>query len=255
MAEESAAWQVPSADLTLPEDEIHIWRAFLDQAPFSIERLKSLLADDERQRAASFHFVRDRNRFIVARGLLRTILGLYLRSEPRGLRFLYSARGKPSLAPAGKGSKGSAGEVRFNLAHSHEVALFAFSSACEPGIDVEFVRPLADARQIAERFFSVRENGVLRELDPVEMHRRFFLYWTRKEAYLKALGEGLAGLAGDIRQIDTAAPPGQPLIVPPSQDNGQRSWLVHDIEPAPGYVAALAFPQQDMQIVYYQLAF
>ena len=129
---------------------------------------------DERQRAGRFHFEKDRGEFIVGRALLRTLLGRYGHREPSQLEFHYGASGKPRLA-------GEDPSLRFNLSHSHGLALYAFSRGRELGIDVEQIRSNADAKKIAERFFSSQEVATLRALPAHEREKAFFDCWTRKE--------------------------------------------------------------------------
>src|SRR5688572_25749401 len=113
-------WQAPPDQLLLPNDEIHVWRASLDQPLSHLERLAQTLSADERKRAESFHFQQDRERFIVGRGLLRRILGGYLRADPSRLHFRYGPRGKPAVAERSQGRV-----LYFNLSHSHGLALYA----------------------------------------------------------------------------------------------------------------------------------
>jgi 4'-phosphopantetheinyl transferase len=235
-------WRSPPKDLTLPPHEIHVWRAFLDQPMPLVTWFAQQLSDDERGRAAHFHFAHDQRRFTVSRGLLRVLLSSYMEVVPESIQFRYNPHGKPALVEA-------VGALlpHFNLSHSHELALYAFSSNQELGIDVEFVRPIAEAKQIAERFFSAEENSMLRNLAPPELHKHFFIYWTRKEAYLKARGVGLA-------QIDTVPASDQQAIVPGMHENTRKAaqWILHDIVPAPGYVGALATQECNTRMVYWQ---
>src|SRR5579863_8613710 len=121
--------------LALPEDEIHLWRVDLESIGADEFRWRQVLSSDELTRAARFHFSRDRQRFVAARAWLRTILGGYLRTDPRSLTFTYSKREKPSLGP----DFGSS-DVRFNVSHSSGIALLAFTRGREIGVDVELLR-------------------------------------------------------------------------------------------------------------------
>src|ERR1700754_4771221 len=150
-------WPPPAAELALQRTEIHVWRAWLDQ-PESQNVMLNILAPDEQARAARYHFQKDRLHYIIARGLLRTILSRYLNLRPEVLAFGYSAYGKPFLAsPHG-------GDLRFNVSHSHGLALFAFARARDLGVDLEYIRPEVAGEQIAERFFSASEVASLRRL-------------------------------------------------------------------------------------------
>jgi 4'-phosphopantetheinyl transferase len=215
----------------LAGDDVHVWRASLDQTPSRIESFLQNLAADERARAGRFHFERDRDHFIVARGVLREILGCYLNREPQRLSFCYNPYGKPALA-----GETDTGAIRFNVSHSHGLALFAVARGPEVGIDVERVRRNLAVADIAERFFSRREAAMLRHIPAEEQHQAFFRLWTRKEAYLKARGEGLSLLSD---QLDVSPAPGEAEAVGSAGRDLSR-WSLQDLVPAPGYAAALA---------------
>jgi 4'-phosphopantetheinyl transferase len=168
--------------------EVHVWRVPLDRPSAMIEPLARILSADERQRAERFRFERDCTKFIVARGLLRKVLAQYLEVRPEEVQFSYGDRGKPALSNAYP-----AGELCFNVSHSHGMALFAIAPNRQVGIDLEQVRPI-DAIALSQRFFLPSEAALIRSLTGVAQHRRFFRGWTQKEAYLKATGDGLAGL-------------------------------------------------------------
>jgi len=215
-------------------DEVHVWRAALDQTSSQIQSFLHTLAADEQARAGRFYFETDRERFIVARGLLRAILGGYLNRAPEGLSFCYSSHGKPALTGESGGDA-----IRFNVAHSHEVALYAVTRGRQLGIDVERIRFDLSVAEIAERFFSPREVATLRAL-PAELQRQaFFHCWTRKEAYIKARGQGLSL---PLDQFDVSLAPGEPVaVLGTQQDPSEAShWSLQELTPAAGYVAALA---------------
>ena len=155
-------WFPPPEHLSLGSGAVHVWRASLDLSPSQIERFRGTLDDDERSRADRFYFSRDRERFIVARGVLRALLGRYLNRAPESLSFSYSTHGKPALV-----SESGADAIRFNLSHSHGTALYAVTCGREIGVDLEFIRCDLEAEQIAERFFSHSEIVALRAL-PLE---------------------------------------------------------------------------------------
>lgn len=232
----------PSDHLTLPDDEVHVWRAALDQPAISLKKLTQTLSRDESMRADRFYFDRDRKRFIVGRGMLRNILSLYLRTEPRLLRFSYGAYGKPYLV-------GRAGEetIRFNLSHSHELALYGFTRGREIGVDLEYIHDVPEFDQIAARFFSESENAVLDTLPSNEKQEAFFNCWTRKEAYIKAIGNGLAH---PLDQFDVSLAPGEPARLLKVDGDVQEAgrWSLKSLMPAPGYVAAIAIEGHDWRL-------
>jgi 4'-phosphopantetheinyl transferase len=235
-------WRHPRTGLTLSSAEVHVWRACLDLDSSSVEHLQHALSADELQRAARFHFPRDRRRFTVARGVLRDILGRYLGVPPSELGFRYSAYGKPALA-AGFDAVG----VRFNISHSHEMALFAVTCGREIGVDIEYLGREIRGEEIAQHFFSAHECASLRALPAAAKHEAFFNCWTRKEAYIKAHGEGLSL---PLNQFDVSLAPGEPaaLLATRNDPREVQRWSLQALTPGPGYVAALAVEGQGWQL-------
>ena len=214
----------------LPGDEIHVWRASLEHHDSAQRALASLLDADERARAARFHRDLDRRRFAAARGVLRLLLGRYLGVPPRDVALVYGEQGKPSLAPRG----GEPHPLRFNLSHCGDVALLAFVAEREIGVDVERPRAGLDPEAIAERFFSPREVAELRATPAGQRARAFALGWTRKEAYLKGLGSGLARPLADFT---VSLAPSDPV---PLVDEKTEGWVIRALEPGDGYAGAVA---------------
>jgi 4'-phosphopantetheinyl transferase len=229
----ASAWCLPPKVLRLGSDEVHVWRAHLDQDASQIDSYLSTLSIDERARADRFYFQRDREHFVVAHGMLRAVLGLYLNTPPQCLSFVYSPYGKPALD-----SESGADAIRFNLSHSDGVALCAVARGREIGIDVERIRSL-DVEQIAAQFFSQREIATLETL-PLDLRRHaFFLCWTRKEAYIKAKGEGLSI---PLDEFDVSLIPGEPpaLLCSKREPDDSMRWFLREPSPIPGYAAATA---------------
>ena len=239
-------WQLPPATLALPHQAVHVWRVALEQPASLSHHLEGLLSSDERERAARFHFERDRRRFIIGRGALRTLLGRYLSVEPARLDFCYGAQGKPYLA-----EKSGDNVVRFNLAHSNELAVYAFTRDGEVGVDTEYMRPLPDLDQIAAQFFSKNENSVLLGLPADQRLAAFFNCWTRKEAYIKALGEGLSH---PLDQFQVSLVPGEPaqLLSVEGYPEEVSRWSVTAFAPASDYAAALMVEGQGYSFDYWQ---
>ena len=228
------SWFLLPTNLALSSDEVHVLRASLDVPTSRVHAMQQILTADELNRAARFCFQKDRQHFIVARGLLRSILGRYLDMEPNRLRFCYGDHGKPVLVP-------TSGQLtlRFNLSHSGGVALYAVTYGREIGIDLERVCVDFQYEQIAARFFSLRENTVLRAL-PTKMRPEAFLNcWTRKEAYIKAKGEGLSL---PLDQFDVSLAPGELAALLNTRGEPQEAsrWSLQELNPGPGFVAALA---------------
>jgi 4'-phosphopantetheinyl transferase len=240
------SWCAPPSSLVLDSNAVHVWRADLNESPAQIDHFLNTLAPDERTRAERFYFQRDRGHFIVARGVLRATLGKYLHRAPESLIFCYSSHGKPALAPESGGDA-----IRFNLSHSHDIALYAFTRTYEIGIDVEWIRREIEAEQIAERFFSPQEVAALHALPKEQRCYAFFLCWTRKEAYIKARGEGLSL---PLDQFDVSLTPEQPaaLLATRPDPNEARKWSLRELTPGPGYVAALATERDDWSLLNWQ---
>jgi 4'-phosphopantetheinyl transferase len=239
-------WSSPPARLCLDSGAVHVWRASLDQSPSQIERFRETLDDDERSRADRFYFSRDCEGFILARGVLRAILGRYLDRAPESLSFGYSTHGKPALAP-----EPGADAIRFNLSHSQGMALYAVTRGGEIGVDLEFIRCDLEAEQIAERFFSHSEIVALRALPPGIRKYAFFLCWTRKEAYIKARGEGLSM---PLDQFDVSLIPGEPAaLLSTKPDAGEAlRWSLRDLNLGRCYAAALAAQGRDWTLSRWQ---
>lgn len=223
----------PPTTLIISSSEVHVWRASLNRPAMQVQQLAQTLSADEQLRAERFYFEQDRKHFIVARGLLRTILSRYLGIAADQLQFCYGSRGKPDLID----SYGS--RLRFNLSHSQGQALYAVTCDRLIGVDIEYMRPLHEVEQIVKSFFSTQENAVWRSLPLHQQQAAFFNCWTRKEAVIKAIGDGLAL---PLNQFDVSFAPGEPAKL--LELRGDRSisnrWSLQDLTPAPNYAAAVA---------------
>jgi 4'-phosphopantetheinyl transferase len=228
------AWIAAPPDVRLEEGEVHVWRAELDLPAAQIESLRRDLAGDELEKAAKFYFEKDRARFIVAHGLLRLILSRYAQSEPGELGFRLSAYGKPALDVESGGDA-----IRFNLSHSHGLALVAVTRHREIGVDLEWIRDDLEVEQIACRFFSPREVAMLHELPEAMRNEAFFRCWTLKEAYIKALGKGLS-LPLDRFTVSLAPGQAKALLEVEGDAEGFSHCDLAALAPGPGYVAAVA---------------
>ena len=226
-------WAIPAICDVLPPGEVHLWRVHLLQPAPVVQRCRDLLAPDELNRADRFYFDKDRNRFTIARAMLKTVLGNYLKIQPRQVQFIYGPQEKPDLRPEINPSG-----FKFNLSHSGEYALLAVTPGLEVGIDIEQFRPDFGTQEIAERFFSAEEAGILCALPEEEKVEAFFKCWTRKEAFVKALG---GGLSIPLDSFDVAfAPRTQPALLRVARDPQEtRRWTVYDLDAPPGYAAAL----------------
>lgn len=242
----AGVWRPPPESLVLNREEVHVWSAHLNVLPTTVRSLADTLSPAERARAGRFRFEKDRNRYIVARGILRAILGRYLRVAPAEIRFAYNYYGKPALA-----AEGDAKPLRFNLSHSHQLALYAFTLEREIGIDVEYIRPDIANEEIAERFFSPNEVVQLRSLSPEMRTEAFFNCWTRKEAYIKARGEGLSY---PLAQFDVSLIQGERAALLTTRPDAQEAfrWSVKELKSEPRYVASLVVEGQPSHFEYWR---
>jgi 4'-phosphopantetheinyl transferase len=238
----SCLWSVPPDALSLENDEVHVWRAPLDLEASQVESLYGLLTAEETARAGRYYFDRDRRRFIVGRGLLRIMLGRYLKAAPERIRLCITPHGKPELA----GEDGNE-TVRFNLSHSDGLALYAFTRSRRIGVDLELISRHHGDERIPERFFSPREVGALRRLSADVQLEAFFNCWTRKEAYIKAIGDGLSM---PLDQFDVSLAPGEPAALLSTKGDPREAsrWSLRSLIPAPGYVGALAVEGHDWRL-------
>jgi 4'-phosphopantetheinyl transferase len=206
------------SDRELAANAVHCW--LFAPSQFQAPELLNVLSQDERARASQFAFERDRMQYAVCRGVIRHLLGRYGAGSAAGLRFKYSAHGKPCLI---------ADEIEFNLAHSHDLAAIAVTRGREVGIDVEQIRRFADLQTMAETSFAPEEQAELAALDSSLQLRAFFSGWTRKEAFMKATGEGFSRATASFAvSIDPDKPPRLLRVDGNARPIG--AWTVMDLE-------------------------
>jgi 4'-phosphopantetheinyl transferase len=218
----------------LPEPgEIHLWLIDLDESAGCTESFRPYLSDDERERADRLRIRKMQDHFIVARGFLRKILGESLAISPEHLQFGYGPHGKPELLNTGLP------DINFNLSHSSSLALLAINRTFPIGVDIETARPGRPFMRLAERFFSEREIGELHSLEEALVLEGFYSCWTRKEAYLKAIG---TGLATPLNAFDVSLKPGdQPALIGQRLDPAETGqWQILEVQVPEGYRAAVA---------------
>jgi 4'-phosphopantetheinyl transferase len=243
MANLEIQWNTPPTGWPLNETEVHVWAAALDVSPDRISAFETTLSPDERYRAGRFHFERDQRHFISGRARLRTILGSYLQIKPEDLQFEYSARGKPALAHPFNRHK-----LHFNLAHSDGLLLVAVSQLCPLGVDVERTKWIENTEDLVSRFFSPSEAADFHALPDARRMNAFFNLWTRKEACLKATGDGLSGQLQEMRVSFLPGEPARVLSTPLDTPHPAGAWTLHELKPAPGYIAALAMTEQPLKL-------
>jgi 4'-phosphopantetheinyl transferase len=210
--------------------EIHVW-GMIAQPEADHPHFRALLSVQEADRAERFIFPRDRQRFVVSHGLLRTILARYAGKAPQALSFSRRSGGKPCLD--------GHGDLHFSLAHSGDAILIAVSLAGEVGVDVEELRVMNDAEGLVARFFSESERRHYAELAPQHRAAAFFAGWTRKEAYVKALGSGLSTPL-DSFSVNFDVP--ARLLAPAGP------WTLRHLAVGGGYVGAVAMPGADLPL-------
>lgn len=214
-------------------DEVVVWSVDLDLSDAELAPLGEHLSPDEAARASRFVFDVHRRRFVAGRGALREILGRGLGVAPARVCFEYGPQGKPRLGGPEAGSG-----LQFNVSHSAGLALVAVTSRREIGVDVEEVRDVPDAVPIAARCFSKEENRAFLSVPAAERVAVFFNAWTRKEAYLKALGDGLAHPLDAFDVTLLANEPARLLRVRGNEREAAR-WSLWSLDPAPGFVGAI----------------
>jgi 4'-phosphopantetheinyl transferase len=220
------------SELRLERGQVDVWHIGLDRPAPDVARLTATLSADELERAERFAFPELQRRFIVARATLREILGRYTGTAPDRVRFVYGSRGKPFLG------RPASGGIQFNLAHSADTALCAVTAAGAVGVDVERLRAV-DLPGLAERCFSVCERTELAGVSAARREAAFFAAWTRKEAYVKALGDGLAA---PLDRFDVTLAPGEPaaLLAIDGDRRAASRWTLLDLEVGDGLAGAVA---------------
>lgn len=235
-------WEKPDPNTSLGRDQIHVWRTKLDRPLQDAHGALPFLAEDERVRAMRFHFDNHRRDFVVARTFLRSVLARYLDQGCAQIRFEYNTYGKPAIAAPKRGAP-----LFFNLTHSHHLALLAVTEQADVGIDVEFIRAVDDG--LAERYFSLSEVAGLRTLPRGLQNEAFFNCWTRKEAYIKARGEGLSL---PLDEFDVSLAPGTPAAILEVRNGEDAStWRLEHLKPGPGYVGALAIQALESELKFW----
>lgn len=221
--------------------DIHVWPVHLVAPEDATSSLCSLLSADERSRAARIQHAETLQAFTLCRGVLRLLLGNYLGVDPASLEFTYTAFGKPVLV--------TAGNVSFNVSHSGTLALLAFANGLEIGIDIERMTAI-EIETLAKRFFSGEECEELIALPPAERQRAFFRCWTRKEAYIKAIG---TGMSTDLFSFRVSLRPGEPArLLHISKEAGKaHGWTLHDVSCGSDYEAALAYEDAERPLILY----
>lgn len=239
-------WETGPETPDLPSSEVHVWRGALDPDAERARSLAPLLSRDERERAARFRFEADARRYTIARGGLRRLLARYLHASPEAIALSESAHGRPFVSapspPPG---------FDFNLSHARDLVIYAVTRSARVGVDVEWRTALPDMAELVALHFSAREQATWRSLPEASREGAFFDCWTRKEAFVKAIGEGLSH---PLDAFDVSLAPDAPAELQRVEGADPARWSLHDLRPGPGYAAALAVESPVVRLRRFALA-
>ena len=240
-------WHRAERSPILNPHEVHVWRASLEPDAQTLAHHRQLLTAEEQARAERFLFARDRHHFITARAILRTLLGSYLQQDPREVMLTYGGRGKPALAVQRPDTP-----LEFNLSHSAGLALYAFTLHAQTGVDIEFHRDIQDLRQLAATVFSASELAALDALPATLKKVGFYAAWTRKEAFIKAIGEGVAF---PLDRFDVSLTPGEParLLRIHGDPVAAQRWQMVAFTPAEQFSGALVVENPLARVSFWEL--
>lgn len=246
---DTTSWQVQDAMAPPPalaRGDVHLWLLSLDQPAWPAQAIADCLDRQEMERAARFHFDEHRRRFIAGRGQLRLLLAGYLEVAPRDVRFRYGEQGKPFLDPCHDGPGGRA-RLHFNLSHSESAALLGVTGDAEIGVDIEAVRAMLDAGDVARDNFSPPEVGVWERLTEEVRQDGFFACWSRKEAVVKAMGGGLS-IPLDSFQVTLDPDAPARLLSIDGEPAAPQRWTLWGERVMPGYWGAVAAKAPALEI-------
>lgn len=223
-------WQKQYCQMVLPLGEVHLWLVSIAEKEAQLDDLRGILSSEELKRAERFHFEKDKKRYVVARGMLREILSQYCPFGPEEHQFRYNQYGKPYLI--------GSDWLCFNISHSEDKVLYGLTQNREIGIDIEYVKPFENAHHIVERFFSDYEKDQFRSVPDHLKNRAFFSCWTRKEAYIKALGKGMSL---PLDEFSVYFIPDKPAcLLETKHDIREKDrWTIQEINVGEGYIAAV----------------
>ncbi len=234
-------WQSPPPSFALKTGEIHLWRSPLASTPVLDPTFWPSLSEDEQIRANRFHFKQHRLEYVDGRGKLRHLLSQYLGMPAQKIVFEYGKQDKPFLPHS---------KLKFNISHSHGLALFAFALDMEIGVDLEKIDPKIDIIQLCQQFFSPQETQTILQLSPAEQIHAFFTCWTRKEAFIKAKGQGLSLPLDQFAVSILPEAPVQLLATEWDQTEVDK-WFLYDIPPGKNFKGALMTDQKVDSLQYW----
>lgn len=228
----------PEEKLFPDHGQVHVWNFDLSASARALEHFRRQLSQDEIGRSERFCFPHLQTSFVVAHGVLRSVLASYLGRPAATLEFFYNQQGKPRLADADC-------RLQFNLSHSGALGACAVATDCDLGVDIEHIRQMPDLFDIAGRFFSREECADLEGLPPDRQESAFFNCWTRKEAYIKAIG---GGLSIPLNSFRVSLVPNEPARLISNCENDVHRWNIQEFDPGAGYRGAVAYngPPRDL---------
>ena len=237
---------ITSSSLELAHTEVHVWHASLEQPPEVARELETVLTEEDQKRAGRFRYPAHRRSFIASRGILRILIHRYTGIRPDQISFNYNMAGKPYLAgPA------SISGLSFNLSHAGLLVLFAFSRGRQVGVDVECIRPIEEMDRIASWNFSPGEYRIFQRLPEESKLQAFYNCWSRKEAFLKAVGDGLSFPLHEIEVFFGNQYPDTVQGISWGEEAAQQ-WSMHDIEIPDGYAASLVVEGYEYSVSHHQ---
>ena len=244
--EDTIRWNSAGEKLILPNNEVHLWSASVQENISYLNTYRHILSLEEKQRAERFKFKRDQDRFIIAHVLLRLVLSRYIKITPQAIAYSSNSFGKPNL----KGCS-DIETINFNMSHSNDHVLIAVANNLAVGVDIEWVRPIENANQIVETFFSAKEKVQFQSLSDHLKTEAFYSCWTRKEAFIKALG---VGISLPLNQFSVSFLPGEPadLLEVPTTIEQPEFWTLEEFQVREGYVAAIAAQGTGLKFCYWK---
>jgi len=248
---DGSEWPFASGTPGLEPWQVHLWSATQREFSSHSDRLWPVLSEDEQAKSQRFRSAQDRSWYVTRHGLLRRILSWYLQQDASEIKFSVGANGKPEI----DGQIQIAGQrapLYFNASDSGEIVVWAITAACPVGVDIECMRTIPDIEQIASRFFSPRETRTLMSLPADSRLGAFYACWTRKEAFLKATGEGITQ---NLAKVEVTLAPGEePKVLTVSEDSRQdQPWQLRPFSPAPGYLGCLAYRHTSLALSQYRI--
>jgi 4'-phosphopantetheinyl transferase len=244
---ENLRWPRPLRHVQLNANEIHVWCAAISSFRGKIRSFEVILSPDEQERATSFRFSQHRDSYVIRRGILRTILSRYLRRAPSEIEFSYGSTGKPTITKPTE-----LGSLHFNDSHSEDLAIYAMARACDVGVDVEYLKPIPNLKDILPSCFSPREIERLRNLTAERQVEAFYTGWICKEAVLKATGEGIGRGMTHLEVLVNFSHETEILEIR-RESEGLPNWLLRSVRPAAGYLAAIAYQHPELNLTFYRV--